>query len=836
MKSVVMAGGEGTRLRPLTSLRPKPMVPIVNQPVMEHIIGLLKHHGIEDIIATLAFMPRVIEDYFGGGEEWGVRIEYAVEESPLGTAGSIKNAEELLDKNEPFLVISGDAITDIDLTELVRFHKECGGAVTIALKRVDDPLDFGVVITGEDGHIQRFLEKPSWGQVFSDTINTGIYVIEPWVLDYIPLGQPSDFSADIFPALMQDGHALYGKVMDGYWCDVGSRETYMTSHRDILEGRGQIFVPGVVAREGLWVAETAKVDEGVELGKYVVIGQNVRVRSGAVIEDHTVIGDNCVIGSGARIGHSILWNDTFVADNASVYGAILGHHVDVREQARVDVGAVIGDESVVGKGAHVGANVQVFPYKRIDASALVRKSIIWESTGGRSLFGEARIEGLVGVDITPELALKAAEAWGSLMPKGGHVVISRDTTRAARMVKRAMIAGLNATGMNVRDLRVASPTLCRFTTQKSQCVGGIHVSGSVRNPQSLDIAFFDSSGLDISPWSQKKIERLFFREEFRRAFFDEIGEITYPARPVELYVAGLRDAVEAAGLKGGPAKIVADMAGSPASFTLPEIARSWNINLVALNIAVDAEGSNIPAPRASDEGLVDMQRAIHLFGADLGVFFDWGAERVRLVTNTGRVLDTDTALHAMVELWCRTCPTEGAIAVPLTASSVVDRIAEKYGHAVIRPGHSRRALAAAVVAGDAVLAGGTGGGFIFGNFFPSYDAVLTIGMLIGMLGKVGISLSALVKDLPEFHKREGTIACPADRKGAVMRVLSDLAAATGSTSVEGIRVPYDDGWVLALPHATDPVVTVWVEGPTDEVADERLREWCSIVQHAVAEG
>ncbi|HSK48047.1 MAG TPA: nucleotidyltransferase family protein, partial [Coriobacteriia bacterium] len=203
MKAVIMAGGEGTRLRPLTSLRPKPMVPIVNQPVMEHILGLVKHHGITEVVATLAFMPQVIRDYFGDGEEWGTSIEYAIEETPLGTAGSVKNAQKLLAGDEPFLVISGDALTDIDLAEVIEFHKRMGGAVTIALKRVDDPLEFGVVITAEDGRIERFLEKPTWGQVFSDQINTGIYVMEPWVLDEIPEGQPYDFSAELFPKLME---------------------------------------------------------------------------------------------------------------------------------------------------------------------------------------------------------------------------------------------------------------------------------------------------------------------------------------------------------------------------------------------------------------------------------------------------------------------------------------------------------------------------------------------------------------------------------------------------------------------------------------------------------
>jgi mannose-1-phosphate guanylyltransferase / phosphomannomutase len=237
MKAVIMAGGEGTRLRPLTSLRPKPMVPIVNQPVMEHIVGLVKHHGISEIIATLAFMPAVIQDYFGAGEEWGVEIAYAIEETPLGTAGSVKNAETLIGADEPFLVISGDAITDIDLTEVIAFHKKRGAAVTIALKREPDPLDFGVVITAEDGRIERFLEKPTWGQVFSDTINTGIYVMEPWVLDYIPPGEMYDFSGELFPKLMEDGHALYGLPVEGYWCDVGSRETYLEVHHDIHPGR-----------------------------------------------------------------------------------------------------------------------------------------------------------------------------------------------------------------------------------------------------------------------------------------------------------------------------------------------------------------------------------------------------------------------------------------------------------------------------------------------------------------------------------------------------------------------------------------------------------------------
>src|SRR5947199_1170298 len=202
MKAVIMAGGEGTRLGPLTSNQPKPMMSLANRPMMEHIVHLLKEHGFDDIVVTLAFLPQAIRTYFGDGSEFGVRMVYATEESPLGTAGSVRNAMDELD--EPFLVISGDVLTDFDLSEVVRFHEERKAMATIALKAMENPLEFGIVITREDGSVDRFLEKPTWGQVFSDTINTGIYVLEPSIFHHIPAAVAVDFSADVFPRLLDD--------------------------------------------------------------------------------------------------------------------------------------------------------------------------------------------------------------------------------------------------------------------------------------------------------------------------------------------------------------------------------------------------------------------------------------------------------------------------------------------------------------------------------------------------------------------------------------------------------------------------------------------------------
>lgn len=827
-----MAGGEGTRLRPLTSMRPKPMVPIVNQPVMEHILGLVKHHGMDEVVATLMFMPQVIEDYFGDGEEWDVNISYAIEETPLGTAGSVKNAEEAL--TEPFLVISGDALTDIDLRKVIEFHDSHDGPVTIALKRVPDPLEFGVVITDEAGRITRFLEKPSWGQVFSDTINTGIYVLDPMIFDHIPADEPYDFSSQLFPDLMKKGFPLYGCVVDGYWCDVGSLDSYRQVHRDILDDKTMIYVPGAKARNSVWVGKGADVDPGAHIGNKVVIGVNTKVRRGAVLGDYTVIGDNCLIDYDADLQHSIVWSDSFIGAGSELKGTVVCRRADIRARARLQPGSTIGDETMVGHGAVVGNGVQVYPYKRIEDGATVTSSLIWENTAVRSLFGTDGVSGLVNIDITPELALRVAQAFGSILPNKAHVVVSRDSTRAARMIKRSLVAGLNSAGINVRDLRVASPGITRFTTRDTRCLGGVHVAASPDDPQSLEINFYDCDGIELPSWVEKKVERLYFRQEFRRSFFDEVGEIMYPPRALEYYTAGLNEAL----LENGPicrkCTVVADMGLSPASFVLPIAGVSWDVELIALRPFIDSEKTRVTAVER-DAQLEQLVRSVDVFQADFGISIDANAERVTFVTPQGRVLDYDTALHAMVALWCETSKTGAGIAVPLTASRVVERIAGQHGHDVIRTGTSRRALSDAAHSEVVGFAGSCNGGYIFPRFLVAYDAVMTLGMMLRMLTEMDTDLDTVVDRLPECHLRHYAVHCPFDRKGAVMRHMASLAETHEVEMTEGVRVVEPEGWTLVLPHASDSVVDVYVEGDTVATAEALLERYRTMVEHAVAE-
>ncbi len=232
MKAVIMAGGKGKRLRPLTCTLPKPMVPLVHKPVMEYSIELLKKHGITEIAVTLQYLPNIIKDYFGDGSRFGVELHYFEETNPLGTAGSIKNAEPFL--NDRFIVLSGDGVTDFNLAKGIEFHVEKKALLTIFTKQVDNPQEYGVILTNEHDKIVDFLEKPSWNEVFGDTVNTGIYVLEPEIFNYLEAGIPTDFSKDLFPQLIKDQQALFGYKADGYWNDVGTLASYRETQYDML--------------------------------------------------------------------------------------------------------------------------------------------------------------------------------------------------------------------------------------------------------------------------------------------------------------------------------------------------------------------------------------------------------------------------------------------------------------------------------------------------------------------------------------------------------------------------------------------------------------------------
>lgn len=820
LKAVVMAGGEGTRLRPLTSNQPKPMVPIFNKPIMEYIIELLKSHRLSDIVVTLQFMPQMIKSYFGDGSDLGVNLSYAVEEQPLGTAGSVKNAESHLGGH--FLVISGDALTDIDLTKLIDFHKRKKSLATIALKRVPNPLEFGVVIADETGQIERFLEKPTWGEVFSDTINTGIYVLDPQIFQYIPDNEVVDFSKDVFPRVLAEGRPIYGYVADGYWCDIGNYEQYVQAHQDLMLGKAQLKPPGIKMREDVWIGEGSYVDPSADISGPVVIGQHARLEKDVEIHEFSVIGHNVVLKTGAHCHRSIIWENTYVGAQAHLHGCVIGKNCDVKNGARVDQGVVVGDECVIGERAIINHDVKIYPFKSVDSGATINTSIIWETRGMRTLFGKEGVTGLVGIDITPDLVVRLAMAYGTSLSKDSEVVVSSDVSRPSRMIKRAMIAGLNAAGVHCRDLRVAPAPVNRFNVHTGRGVGGLHVRSAGYDAQILHINFFDSHGLDIKESDQRGIERYFYRGDFRRVYYTEIGQVIFPARSREYYVDGIIKSIDSRLINQSNFKIILDYSYGSASLTFPMFLGGLGCEIVALN-AYTEEGRSAGAITEQEEDLAKLEQTVVLFKADFGMQIDGAGEKVRIVDDLGRRISFDQALMLVLSLMAKH-GEKGKLALPLSVPDLAEKIAGEHGRAVLRTKVSLRAMMEAANRRDVVFAGAQGGGYIFPKFLPAYDAAMTLCQLMQLLAKEGRPLSVLRSELPEVHLAHKNTFCPWEQKGLVMRKLIEKAKKKDVELLDGVKVYEDHGWFLVIPDPEEPVFRVYAEAKNVAQAEQKVDE------------
>lgn len=323
MKAVIMAGGLGSRLYPLTADCPKPMVPFVNKPVLAHILDLLKRHHFSEVIITVSYLAHQIQEYFGDGRHLGITIHYAQEDAPLGTAGSVKNAQPYLD-NEPFLVISGDIVTDIDLSSLWRFHRQKDALATMALKPVANPSDYGVVVAGSGGRIKRYLEKPGPEQIISNTVNIGIYVFNPEILTWMEPGVAYDFSYDIFPSLLAQKQSFFAYQIDDYWRDMGTLSSYMQATADALTGKVRHIDLGYHRGDGIWTGSEVEIAPDAILQGPIYLGHKVKINKGAIIQGPTVVYDNTVVNNGARVDRAFIGPSCFVDEAVKMCGTITG--------------------------------------------------------------------------------------------------------------------------------------------------------------------------------------------------------------------------------------------------------------------------------------------------------------------------------------------------------------------------------------------------------------------------------------------------------------------------------------------------------------------------------
>ncbi len=820
-----MAGGEGTRLRPLTSNQPKPMVPIVGKPCMEHILELLRAHDFEEVVVTLAFMPQAIRSYFGDGESLGLRIDYSVEQQPLGTAGSVKLAQERLD--ETFLVISGDALCDVDLGALVAAHRARGASVTIGLKHVDNPLEFGIVVTDDDERVERFLEKPSWGQVFSDTINTGIYVLEPEILRHVPANRPFDFSQELFPLLLEMGRPIYGHVLDGYWQDIGTIEQFRQANFDALDERVRLNVPGIRLRGNVWIGDGVDIEAVEHVAGPAFVGSNCRIAPDSAIGPYAVLSAGVTVRDRARVERSVVDASTYIGRGTVIEGAIVGRSCDIRDRVRVHEGVAIGDGVTIGPEASVMPGVRIYPFKEVETGTHIHESIVWESRASNRLFAKDGVTGLVNVDLTPETAVRIAAALGTALEPGAHVVASRDSPNACRMIQRALIAGLTSAGVAVADLRVSPAAVTRHVLKTQGLGAGVHVGQSEADPELVEIRVFEAPGIQLTASLQKEIEKHFTRQTLRRATFADVGETTYPARVRESYAQDLLDSLDTDAVRARGFRIAVDFGYSAASFTLPLVLGPLGVEAITTHgfLATHVGG---------EASLDDAKRLVRAMGADLGVVFDRAAERLLLIDERGADVPAERTLLLLVRLLADACRS-GTIAVPVTATGLVDVLVQGSNLRVLRTPHSLSDLTRAAAAGGVVFAGATSGGYVFPDVVPGYDAVTSLCKLLELLATTRRPLSELVAEVPEPSLTHRSLDCPWAKKGLVMRLLNEQLADRRLDLMDGIKAYDDRGWVQALPDPDEPVVDVYAEGPTAGASAELADELCGMIE-AIVQG
>ncbi len=754
-----MAGGEGTRLRPLSLGSPKPMTPLLGRPVMEHIIGLLKRHGIGDICVTLCYKPQGVMDHFGDGDRLGVRLTWYTEDEPLGTAGSVKRCMDRLGE-EDFLVIGGDCVCDLDLSQLIRFHRERGAQATLGLYRHDSPLEYGLVLTDREGRVERFVEKPGWGQVFTDQINTGIYVLSPAAMERVPQDVPWDFGKDLFPALLREGAPLYGLPLAGYWRDMGDCRAYLDCACDILSGKVALDM-GLPKREGgIWSA--APLPAGIHLVPPCWIGEGAHLGQGCLIGPHTILEKGARVGERAMVQRSILLENASAGDRTTLYGAILCKDASVQRGAVLNEGAVLGENALAEEGATLLERVRLWPGQTAPAGGRLARSVTSGSQKGALRFGDSgTIRGVLGEDIGPEALL----ALGSILGAEGPVGLGCSPTSGAGMLARAAAAGIAAAGGDAWIHALDSPV------QGAGAALYHHLPRSLFIEERDGIVYLHPFGPDGRPLDrggERKLEHALLQGELRRVRGTQIGRLRQSDLTQEQWA---RQVVEAASLRR-PALRRTTIAVGTAD---PED-RALRAALSALGCRLEEEWRpGIPAFHA--------QRG----GAALTAQDEEGT-----VVDPGQLL----ALLVLIEME----NGSGKAAVPAGASAAVELVAAGYGGTILRLGRD----------GDQAQ--------------ELYEAQLWLRQapaaavrICSRMAAANQKLASLVARTPRFSAWRREVPILSDR-GRVMQALARENAR--EPSGEGLRMRTGNGWVYLTPMARRSALRIVAEGPDLELAAE----------------
>lgn len=820
MKAVVMAGGFGTRIQPLTNSIPKPMLPIMNRPMMEHTIISLRDLGIKEFIVLLYFKPEIIKEYFKDGSEFGINITYVVPDDDYGTAGAVKRAQEYIG-DENFIIISGDLVTDFDFQKIFDYHESKKSKLTITLTSVDNPLEFGVVIANKEGRIEKFLEKPSWGEVFSDTINTGIYIIEPEILDYIPKNENFDFGKDLFPLLMREGVELMAGNAQGYWRDVGNPESYRDVYADILSGKMKLKLGGKPTKyhDGVLICEESTVlDDSIDIIGIVVLGKNVTIKRGTKL-NNVVIGDNVTIGSSSNIRNTVIWNDVSIGRNAKLDGCVICNHNQIGKNMTAKAGMILAEGCEIGQLVNVEKDVTIWPDKVIEDASIISHSVIFGSKYKNSIFENGMVVGKSNVELSCEMATKLAEAFGAQLPVGSSVLVSRDNDKSSRMLKRAFLGGLLSCGVNVVDYRATpSAVMRRSLSAHDFHSAGVYFHQQIDDSTSTVITFFNHEALRINNDVSRKVEKAFFKEAFRRVDYSRIGQI-YDSDPKEEYSNyknEMESLLQSHTFRCLECRIVVDMMHGMASEVFPDILNDLGVDHILFNAYPDQkrlDNINSLLKRSNE----DMSAVIKALKLDAGFFLYPHGQRLDIMCDKGIVLSKQTALYAVLSLLnleASSSEERKRVFLPTWAADIVC-----FEHLDIERGQYANFKSEEIKKYDLVATGE--GNFTFTEFATHRDSMFATLRILEMIVNHKVKLSDIIASLPSFFYHTFQVTCTQALKGKMMRMFLEDAKGKESSTLDGVKIWFDkDDWILMIPDQYSDHLNLYIQAATKENGEE----------------
>ncbi len=757
MKAMIMAGGEGMRLRPMTCDCPKPMLPLMGRPVMEYALRLLKRHGVREAGVTLMYLPERVREYFGDGEEYGLSLRYYVEKRPLGTAGSVRQAADFLD--ETFVVLSGDGVTDCDLTAALAFHREKGAMATMVLKHLDQPLEYGVVSADAQGRVRRFVEKPGWDEVCSDTVNTGIYLIEPEALRMIPEGQPYDFSKQLFPEMLRQGLPLYACTMEGYWCDVGDAASYLRAHMDALDGKLKLeeVKPGAVNR-----AKDAQVDKSAVLEAPCVIGEGAQIGPGARIGAYSVIGARCVVEENASVKRSVLMEGARLGAGAQARGAVLMPESRMEEDSSAFEESVLGERAVLGVRAALPSGVKVWPDKRVPDGAKLERNLVW---------GEVKREQFRGDELhldRLEDCVSAVRAYvRAVNPRS--VLLSCERAAVAEVWLQAVRAALMSCGVQVVLCGSGLLPQMRFTQRAIGARGGCYVRpGRLR--------FLDEDGVELEQSARRAIEG-FMQREGAAQLPRRVCRRTVSIHGASLYYLGA--------YRGLLLPRERQAAVCAADEELLELAESACRQCGCLTRA------------EWEEELMD------LGPEEIGVWLSEDGASCRLADAQGGLSEAEQQL---ILCWALLENGEKELSIASGATHSAELLAERYGARVLRVRSEKACLLRAAHEGG------------FRQFTAYTDGLYAAMLILQALSRRGLTLGEWSAQMPLLKRRTKKLPLEYSARG---RVLSALAQDEEQADLtEGLCAGHDGGWAWVRPESDRPECVVVGEAADMETADE----------------